>query len=133
VVNDEEKDHFCRAAALLFGVHGIDKYVFLSEGWSAPVKDKTENPYEKYDSLAEHPERSRIFSISATNRHGSKIRLYTKMKDKTLTPCSPIAESTGLFAELLPVRELTNAEKKVVKKHLESQGINTDRLTKIED
>lgn len=135
--DENEKMLLCKIVTMLFSVHDIDKYVFLSEGWA--VKSENEQPYgqlfdpttkypetetecqvcEKYESLENHPNRIEVLSIMAVNKYEAKIASYEIHADKTLTDFGVPFSAGGLFTRLLPEKEINERQKKELRELLE--------------
>jgi hypothetical protein len=119
--DENQKMLLCKIVTMLFSVHDIDKYVFLSEGWA--VKSENEQPYEKYESLENHPNRIEVLSIMAVNKYEAKIASYEIHADKTLTDFGVPFSAGGLFTRLLPEKEINERQKKELRELLERNGI----------
>ena len=108
--DDEEKQKWFQTASLVFLLYGLDKYVVMTEAWSAKL-DKDENIqdiYKKYGSLEFHPNRMEILSILAVNRNGTKISTFEIDKDRHLVPMPEMdsLDVRGRMCDLLPPSDL---------------------------
>ena len=116
--NNQEKEMFFKTASLVFCLYSIDKYVVMTEAYGLRYTEETkdEDPYEKYGSLAEHPNRMDLLSILAVNRHGAKMSSLEILPDRSLleTDLATYSTVSGRMTELLPpadMKKLSQAER----------------------
>jgi len=128
--NNQEKEFWLQTACIVFALHDVDKYVTMHEAWFVSGEEK--DAYKKYESLEQHPQKREGLCIMAVNRLGAKMTVSEILSDRSIsTENNMMGVAEGRFAELLPTRKITTAEKKEIQKIVSifmKTGIITEEL-----